>query len=71
MDPELKRYIDEKFEEAKRNLERVETSLLTAFHQWASPKESRMRTHNEAIHTLDLEVESLKDRVKKLEDRPN
>jgi hypothetical protein len=48
-------------------LERVETSLLTEFHKWASPVEARQRTHAAAIRALDVEMESLNDRVKKLE----
>ena len=67
---DLKRYMDAKYA-TKVDVERVETSLLTAFHKWASPVEARARTHNAAIHAIDLEIEDLKDRVKKLEDRPN
>jgi hypothetical protein len=48
-------------------LDRVETKLLTAFHQWASPMEARLRTHAAALRALDLEMEALDDRVKKLE----
>jgi hypothetical protein len=54
----------------KQDLERVETSLLTAFHQWASPVEMRQRSHAAAIRALDAEVEAISDRVNKLEDRP-
>ncbi len=43
------------------------TSLLTAFHQWASPMEARMRTHAATLRALDLENEYLSDRVTKLE----
>lgn len=67
---ELKQYIDAKFA-TKEDLERVETSLLTAFHQWASPTESRARAHTATLNTLELEIFALKDRVKKLEERPN
>jgi hypothetical protein len=48
-------------------IEATETKLLTAFHQWASPMEARMRTHTAAIRALDLEFEALSDRVDKLE----
>jgi hypothetical protein len=48
-------------------LERVETNLLTAFHKWASPMEAPQRTHAAALRALDLELETLDDRVKKLE----
>ncbi len=49
------------------HLERVETKLLTAFHQWASPMEARQRTHAATLRALDLEMEALDDRMKKLE----
>jgi hypothetical protein len=50
-------------------LERLETQLLTEFQKWASPSEARARTHSAAIRALDLEMEGLDDRVKKLEGR--
>jgi hypothetical protein len=52
-------------------LERVETSLLTEFHKWASPVEMRVRSHAAAIRAIDVEVESLGDRMKKIEDGPS
>jgi hypothetical protein len=48
-------------------VEASETRLLTAFHQWASPMDARVRTHAAAIRALDLETEALSDRVTKLE----
>jgi hypothetical protein len=54
----------------KHDLERVETALLTEFHKWASPADMRVRTHAAALRAIDLEMESLTDRVQKLEDRP-
>lgn len=53
------------------HLEQLETKLLTAFHQWASPNESRVRSLSSGIHALDLEVETLKDDVKSLKLRVN
>ena len=53
----------------REQLERVETTLLTEFHKWASPVEARQRSHSAAVRALDLEMESLSDRVKKLEHR--
>ena len=53
----------------REQLEGVETRLLTEFHKWASPLESRQRTHGAAIRTLDLEFELLADRVTKLEEK--
>ena len=50
-------------------IERVETSLLTEFHKWASPLEMRVRTHTTAIRASDLEMEALAERVTKLEPR--
>ena len=50
-------------------LERVETSLLTAFHKWASPADERFRSHSSALRALDLEIEATKDRVAQLEQR--
>ena len=56
MDQELKQYMDGKFAEqdAKfaRDLERVETALLTEFHKWASPADMRARTHTAAIRAI-------------------
>jgi hypothetical protein len=50
-------------------IERVETSLLTEFHKWASPLEMRVRSHSTAIRASDLEMEALTERVDKLESR--
>lgn len=52
----------------REQLERLETTLLTEFHKWASPPEARQRTHSAALRALDLEMEQM-DRVKKLEGR--
>ncbi len=50
-------------------LEKVETTLLTEFHKWASPVELRQRSHAAALRALDTEVEALSDRLKNLEGR--
>ena len=47
--------------------EQVETKLLTEFHKWASPTEARNRTISAALRAIDLEMEAIDDRVKKLE----
>lgn len=52
-----------------QRLEKVETTLLTEFHKWASPVELRQRSHAAALRALDAEVESLSDRLKNLEGR--
>lgn len=59
-----KRWITELLQE---QLERVETRLLTEFHKWSSPVDARLRSHSSTLRALDLEVESLSDRVKQLE----
>jgi hypothetical protein len=41
--------------------------LLTEFHKWASPLESRVRSHNAVLRALDEELEYWKQRVEKLE----
>lgn len=48
-------------------LEKVETTLLTEFHKWASPVEARQRSHSAAMWAFDLELEAVSDRVKKIE----
>jgi hypothetical protein len=60
--------MDAKFA-TKQDLERVETALLTEFHKWASPADMRARTHAAALRAIDLEMESLTERVEKLENR--
>lgn len=74
MDQDLKDYlvamearIDAKIERLDSKIEKVETSLLSEFHKWASPAEARARTHAAALRAIDLEMESLSDRVQKLE----
>lgn len=54
-------------ERMSERMERVETSLLTEFHKWASPFEARMRSHTAVLRALDEEHELLADRVSKLE----
>ena len=78
MDAELKRYLvgmEERIisslkEYLNERCELVETKLLTEFHKCASPAEARHRTISAALRTIDLEMESIDDRVKKLEGRP-
>jgi hypothetical protein len=48
-------------------IEKVETSLLTEFHKWASPVEMRIKPHGFALRALDLETEALNERIGKLE----
>ena len=48
-------------------IEKIETSLLTEFHKWASPVATRLRAHSSALRTMDLEMEALPDRMDRLE----
>ena len=48
-------------------IEKVETTLLTEFHKWASPAELRMRSHAATLRVLDVEMEARSERVDKLE----
>jgi hypothetical protein len=61
--------IDRRFEEVEQKIEKVETNLLTEFHKWASPLEMRQRSHSAVLRALDMELESVIDRVKKLEEK--
>lgn len=60
---------DEDKQWIRGQLEKVETTLLTEFHKWASPVELRQKSHAAALRALDVEVESLSDRLKNLEGR--
>jgi hypothetical protein len=60
MESQFQKYVDER-------VEITETKLLTAFHNWASPSDARQRTHAAALRAIDLEMESLSERVGKLE----
>ncbi len=64
--PEDKQWITDLLDE---RLEKLETTMLTEFHKWAQPVVGRLRSHTEALRTLDLELEALQSRVDKLENR--
>ncbi len=64
--PEDKQWISGQLDE---RLEKLETTMLTEFHKWAQPVVGRLRSHTEALRTLDLELEALQGRVEKLEGR--
>ena len=58
----------DEIKEANHNLE---TKLITEFWKWASPVEARARGSRDTLHALELEVDSLKERMRKLEgERP-
>jgi hypothetical protein len=50
-------------------IEKVETALISEFWKWASPVEARARGSRDTLHALELEVDSLKERMRKLEGR--
>jgi hypothetical protein len=60
---------DEDKQWLRGQLEKVETTLLTEFHKWASPVEMRQKSPAAALRALDAEVESMSDRLKNLEGR--
>jgi hypothetical protein len=65
--PEDREWIAAELRLIHQKIERVETTLLTEFHKWASPVEMRMRSHAATLRTLDIEIEAIGDRVTKLE----
>jgi hypothetical protein len=67
MDEELRQYLIAMEARLDAKIEKVETTLLTEFHKWASPTEARQRTVSAALRALDMEMEALTDRVQKLE----
>jgi hypothetical protein len=64
---DLQGRIDGLRHEFDEKLERVETRLLTEFHKWASPTELRLSSHATAMRAIDLEIENVKERLRKLE----
>jgi hypothetical protein len=50
-------------ERTAAQIEATETKLLTAFHNWGSPVELKLRSHPEAIRAVDLEIEAIGNRV--------
>lgn len=66
LDDDDKRWIVEQIarvqadvERLDTKLERVETSLLTEFHKWASPVDGRQRSHAPTVRALNIEFEAL------------
>jgi len=51
-------------------LEGLETKLLTEFHKFAEANDARVRSHSAAIHALELTMNVLEERVRRLEQRP-
>jgi hypothetical protein len=74
MEQELKEHlaamearINARIDMVDARIEKVETNLLTEFHKWASPVDSKLRTHRSWFYEVDAEVEALKGRMRKLE----
>jgi hypothetical protein len=47
----------------------IETTVLREFHKWASPAEARQRGQRDTLHAIELDLESLAERVKALESK--
>jgi flagellar capping protein FliD len=66
--------IDESGKELEERLvERIrdtETTLLTEFHKWASPIDTRVRGLSSMLRAVDADLEYFQERLKKLENRP-
>ncbi len=69
IDKTISSRLEEERQWVVERIEKLETTLLTEFHKWASPIDLRQRTHAAALRALDAEVESLSDRLKHLEGR--
>ena len=63
------RTLHTRLDETNTRIEKVETTLLTEFHKWASPMESRLQTHRSWFMEFEAQIEALKLRVSKLEAR--
>ena len=48
----------------------TETTLLTEFHKWASPIDTRVRGLSSMLRAVDADLEYFQERLKKLENRP-
>ena len=59
--------INELRAEVRTGLERVETNLLTAFHQWAQTYEIRARGTTAAVHEFDQRLGLIEERLSRLE----
>jgi chromosome segregation ATPase len=59
--------INELRTEVRSGLERVETNLLTAFHQWAQTYEIRARGTTSAVHEFDQRLGLIDERLSRLE----
>lgn len=55
--------------EMHAKIERVETSLLTAFHGWARPTEIKFRASNAKVEAFGIQISGFDERVNLLEER--
>lgn len=62
--------LDARMDALEARIEQVETSLLTAFHQWAQTYETRARGTSRAVAELDERLGFIEERVSRLERRP-
>ena len=60
-------HIERSEERLAARIEHVETALLTEFHKWASPMEMRVKSPSTVLRALDMEIDSINERVTKLE----
>lgn len=66
-----KEWLRSEFVALRSEMHDLETRLLTAFHGWASPVEMRLRNQRDEIHTLQVTIDALTDRLTKLERPPS
>jgi hypothetical protein len=65
----MREYLQAMEQRLTDRIEHVETALLTEFHKWASPADARMRSHSATLRALDLEMEYLAEKLRKLEEK--
>ena len=63
----LRSAISESEQRITGKITEIEVKLLTEFHEWATRMDQKLRTHREALRSLDLQIEALAGRVGNLE----
>ena len=71
MTPQDKQWLEERFTELFDKIEATETKLLTAFYNWASPTDIKLRSNESAIASLSQRLQLLEERVRDIEAGPN
>ena len=64
-----KEWLGARIETIREESRDTETKLLTAFHGWASPVETRARAEGQMVRALQEQVDYLTKRVRTLEER--